>query len=202
MIKLVQTCCLLVLLSCGSVESLGQDSLSINLDTCKVFKSIEEASKTPDEVVILDLSKQGLKSFPLEILKFQNLVSLKLAKNKLSEIPIEISTLSRLEILTLGKNQFTVFPVSVTNLINLKKLYIDQNEITAIPFDINKLQNLEVLDMWSNDLYVVPESISELKKLRFFDLRVIQMSHDEQDRIIKLLPNTKVYFSNTCNCAH
>ena len=180
----------------------SQDSLNINLDTCIIYKSIESALKNPEKVFILDLSKEGYKVFPQEILQFENLVSLKLAKNKLSVIPDEIKQLRYLEILALGKNNFSTFPVSITNLPNLKKLYIDQNEITAIPHDINKLQKLEVLDMWSNDLYIVPESISQLAKLKVFDLRVIQMSKDEQERIIKLLPNTKVHFSNTCDCAH
>ena len=107
-----------------------------------------------------------------------------------------------MEVIYLSKNYFSTFPIALTLLPQLKKLYIDQNEITAIPHDINKLQELELLDMWSNDLYIVPESISELKKLKVFDLRVIQMSNDEQERINKLLPNTKVHFSNTCNCAH
>lgn len=188
-----------LLLSSCSANYLAQDIL---LDTCKVYKNLGEAIESNDTVYVLDLSKDGLKEFPMEILKLKHLRSLKLSKNKLSILPEELVQLEKLEEILLSKNAFSTFPISVTMLPNLKRLYIDQNEITAIPHDINKLINLELLDMWSNDLYIVPESISELTKLKIFDLRVIQMSNEEQERIHKLLPNTKVHFSNSCNCAH
>ena len=50
----------------------------------KVFFSLEEAKLAhPDSVINLDLSKQKLASFPVEILKFSNLKSLDLSKNQL-----------------------------------------------------------------------------------------------------------------------
>ena len=112
-----------------------------------------------------------------------------------------MAQLKYLEKVSLSKNEFETFPIVLTELTDLKKLYLDQNQITAIPHDINKLIKLEVLDMWSNELYIVPESISELQNLKVFDLRVIQMTQAEQDRIKALLPDTKVYFSTSCNCA-
>ena len=43
------------------------------LDTCYIYKTIEKASKTPDAVYVLDLTKSKLKIYPLEILTFKNL---------------------------------------------------------------------------------------------------------------------------------
>jgi len=174
----------------------------VMLDTCKVFKSFQEALDSEEDVYVLDLSKDGLKEFPLDVLKLTELRSLKLSKNKLTHLPDEVAGLDKLEEISLSKNSFSTFPIVLTKLTCLKRIYIDQNEITAIPHDINKLVHLELLDMWSNDVYIVPDSLSELDNLTFFYLSVIQMSTDDQERINKLLPNTKVYFSNTCNCAH
>lgn len=179
----------------------SQDIKDVDLDTCKTFNSLETALRNPNEVFILDLTKSKLKEFPKEILAFKNLRVLILAKNKLSDLPFELAQLSYLEKVSISKNDFETFPLVLTELTNLQKLYLDQNQITAIPHDINKLIKLEVLDMWSNELYIVPESISELQNLRIFDVRVIQMTQVEQDRIKALLPNTKVYFSTTCNCS-
>ena len=86
--------------------------------------------------------------------------------------------------------------------VNLKKLIINQNYISNISESINNLKKLEYLDMWSNELSVIPESIKELTELKELDLRVIMFSKKEQERIQKLLPNTKVYFSNSCNCGY
>ena len=40
----------------------------------------------------------------------------------------------------------------------------------------------------------------EFATLKEVDLRVIQFSDSEKERISELLPNAKVYFSNSCNC--
>lgn len=54
--------------------------------------------------------------------------------------------------------------------------------------------------MWSNELIEIPDEISHLTLLRELDLRVIQFTDREKKRISVLLPNTKIYFSNSCNC--
>ena len=54
--------------------------------------------------------------------------------------------------------------------------------------------------MWSNELIEIPDEIGQLTSLKEVDLRVIQFSDREKERISELLPNTKVFFSNSCNC--
>lgn len=179
---------------------LSQTLSEEDLDTCYIFSSIEKASKTPDEVYILDLTKSKLKAFPLEILSFKNLNVLKLGKNRISSVPEGISKLIYLQELDLGKNRLEEFPGDIVELVNLKKLVLNQNYIEGIPYMIKNLQKLEYLDMWSNNLSSFPESLSELINLKEFDLRVIQFTKDEKERITKLLPNTKIHFSASCNC--
>jgi len=180
----------------GTSQTLSEEEL----DTCYIFNTIEKASKTPNEVYILDLTKSKLKTFPLEILSFKNLNILKLGKNRIETVPAEISKLIYLQELDLGKNRLEAFPGDVVDLVNLKKLVLNQNYIEGIPYMIKNLQKLEYLDMWSNNLSSFPESLSELKNLKELDLRVIQLTTEEKERITNLLPNAKVHFSASCNC--
>lgn len=172
------------------------------LDTCRVYTSLEQALRHPERVYILDLSKQKIKKFPQEILQFKNLNILKLNKNKLDQLPDSLSQLINIQEIELDKNNFSHFPIVLTELINLKKIIISQNEVEEIPFAIKNLKKLEHLDMWSNNLFKIPDSISELENLKVFDLRVIQFSSEEKERLEKLLPNTKIHFSNSCNCGY
>jgi len=172
------------------------------IDTCKIYTSLDEALLTPNKVRVLDLSRQKLHIFPKEIIKLKNLQSLKLIKNKLDSIPANISSLKYLQYLNLSKNKLESFPAGVAELSNLKSLIINQNYIKSIPFNIKNLHSLEYLDMWSNDLSEVSENIKYLTNLKELDLRVIMLSNKEKDRIQRLLPNTKVFFSNSCNCGY
>ena len=180
----------------GSSQVLSEQEL----DTCYIYTTIEKASKTPEAVYVLDLTKSNFKAFPLDILNFTNLNILKLGKNKITSVPEGISKLIFLQELDLGKNKLDAFPGGIVELTNIKKLVLNQNYIEGIPYMIKNLQKLEYLDMWSNNLNSFPESLTELKKLKELDLRVIQFTKDEKDRITKLLPDTKIHFSSSCNC--
>ncbi len=167
----------------------------------KVYTSLSEALINPEKVYKLDLSKQKLKAFPMEVFKLYNLQELSLAKNKLEEIPAEIGTLTNLEILNLEKNKLATLPSTIGNLTNLKELILNRNEIYKLPPEIGNLLNLVKLDLWSNDIDEFPEEISKLKNtLKFLDLRVILINLDKQKKIIELLPNTDIYFNKSCNC--
>ena len=174
---------------------------SDNLANEKVFTSLSEALKTPDKVYRLDLTRQKLKVFPMDIFKLYNLQELIIAKNKLNEIPAEIGTLSNLEKLNAEKNNLTVLPSAIGNLTNLKELILNRNEIYKLPPEIGNLINLVKLDLWSNEIDEFPEEISKLKNtLKFVDMRVILINLDKQKKILELLPNTDVYFNKSCNC--
>lgn len=173
-----------------------------SLDTCKVFKSIEQAKVNPLAVYILDLSKKRLTSIPNEIALFKNLQILKLSKNKISNIDSTILFPLLIQEINLSKNELGIFPVEILTLSNLKRLILNQNMIKNIPAEINKLQNLTYLDMWSNNLSEVSENIKFLNELKELDLRVIMFSNKEKERIKNLVPNAKVYFSNSCNCGY
>lgn len=169
-------------------------------DSVQTFTTLEQALKNPDQVEVLDLSKSKLEVFPPEIFTFKNLRELYLNKNKIKIIPPEIGSLTNLEIFEISKNRLEQIPAEIGHCVLLKRLVLNQNQIVALPSSMGKLKKLVYLDMWSNNLSVVPAEISDCTSLKEVDLRVIEMTKDEQDRIKKLLPNAKVHMSPYCSC--
>ena len=185
-----------------SISSYTQLLSKESLDTCKIYKSIEQAKANPKTVYILDLSKKKFSAIPKEISLFENLQVLKLSKNKISDIDSSISFPLLIQELNLSKNKLEAFPLKISTLSNLKRLILNQNMIKNIPDEIIELQNLIYIDMWSNNLSEVSNNIKFLIKLEELDLRVIMFSSKEKERIKNLIPNAKVHFSNSCNCGY
>ncbi len=192
----------LLLLLIFSQKMVAQTVLldSLKLDTVYSYTSLEEALKSPEKVIKLELRKQKLKSFPMEILKFPNLQYLDLSKNNIKELPVEISQLKNLQYFAISKNSLEEFPPQIGDLTNLFYLNANQNELTSIPPAIGKLTKLKNLDLWSNNIDRFPDELKDLKSLLVFDLRVILIPDAQQSSIQAMLPNTKVYFSPYCKC--
>lgn len=90
----------------------------------KTFFDISQASRYPDDVVILDLSATDLTTFPAQIKNFHNLERLDLSNNELQKIPEGI----------------------FSELRNLKEINLDRNyDLNMLPADIATIPNLEVL---------------------------------------------------------
>jgi Leucine-rich repeat (LRR) protein len=172
------------------------------LKQAKTFFNLEEARSQPDSVLKLSLRGKKLKEIPPEVFTFPNLQVLNLSKNNIKEIPSDISKLKALQELDLSNNKLTNLPAQIGELSNLSKLKLNRNEITSLPAEISALINLEVLEMWDNELDTVPDEIKNLAHLKVFELRGILFSDEEQTRIHSLLPETKIYFSPSCNCKH
>ena len=85
-------------------------------------------------------------------------------------------------------------------MAHLKRLDLSRNALTGLPKCVGRLQELESLDLWDNDLADFPEEMAEMKALRFMDLRAIQFEVPEMEHLQSLLPSTKIYFSQPCNC--
>ncbi|MBI2968833.1 MAG: leucine-rich repeat domain-containing protein [Bacteroidetes bacterium] len=190
--------CCFILLSTALTFSQAPDTSGIRHQ--RTFYDIETALFQPDSVFILNLSRQKLKEFPIEILKLRNLRELNVSRNRLTGIPSEIGLLQNLEILDLSKNKIDTLPAEIGMLINLKRLIMNRNEVESFPPEIGNLSNLETLDAWSNNLVSFPDEIGQLEKLKILDLRVIEINDSEQKRIQEMLPGTKIYFSPSCNC--
>jgi len=191
---------LVVLFSVGGNNGFTQLLDSAGLSMLTAFTSIEEALKTPEDVLKLNLKKQKLKEIPLEVYQFPYLQVLNLSKNKLRYIPKEIGELELLQDLNLGKNQIETLPAEIGKLKHLRALRIGQNELIELPSEIGQLKELRFLDLWSNNLRELPEEISQLKNLRKIDMRVIQFNDVKQKYMRELIPWAKIHFSQSCNC--
>lgn len=166
-----------------------------------VYTDLNHALKEPEKVVFLDLSKQKLKEIPSGVFELTNLEYLVLFKNKITEIPPDIGKLKKLRVLDISRNKIEVVPPEIGQLTELRTLILNQNMIYALPPEIGNLKNLKSLDLWGNEIDELPPEISKLQEtLDYLDLRVIFMSFEKQQAIIDLLPETEIYFSNSCNC--
>jgi Leucine-rich repeat (LRR) protein len=193
---------LLLFLLFTGIQSRAQHILldSLSLDTTHMYVDLASALKNPDDVIRLSLRKMKLKEMPKEILQFKNLQYLDLSKNNIKELPPEIGTLTNLQYFSISRNKLEMFPQEIGKLINLRWLIMNQNEMAVLPPQIGNLTRLEYLDLWSNNLDEFPDELRNLKNLKTLDLRVILINDREQNRIMNLLPNAKVYFSPNCNC--
>ena len=108
--------------------------------------------------------------------------------------------LNHLEVLDLSKNKIVKFVKEICLLKNLKTLRLNRNELDGIPPEIENLKGLETLDLWDNNLVDFPDNLSKLEQLKVFDLRGVLIDKKSQIHIEELLPNTKIYFSPSCNC--
>ena len=153
----------------------------------------------PNAVYKLDLSKNKLKEFPLEILVFKNLNWLSLYKNKLTIIPEAIRELVFLQDLNLSNNRIDSLPEELFELVNLKVLRAAQNELSFLSANINCLEELETLDLWSNNFEDFPEELESLINLKVLDVRVILLNGEVHENLYGWLPNTKIYISPPCN---
>ena len=192
---------ILVLFLTANIDRLYCQLLdSAGLSMLTAFTSIEEALKTPEDVLKLNLKKQKLKEIPPEVYQFPYLQVLNLSKNKIRYIPKEIGKLELLQDLNLGKNQIETLPAEIGELKHLRALRMGQNELIELPPEIGQLKELRFLDLWSNNLRELPEEISQLKKLRKIDMRVIQFNDVKQKYMQELIPWAKIHFSTSCNC--
>jgi len=193
---------------CGSVEASIESAETLteiqldssSSDTIIIYLSLEEALKNSKNVYQLNLRRNKLTEFPMEILELTNLQELNLSRNKIYEIPREIESLTKLRVLNLSKNKLQTIPAEIGKLKHLTQLILFQNEIHSLPPEIGELENLQFLDMWGNEIIEFPRELSGLKSLKVLDVRVIEMNKNRQNAIKELLPHTKIYFSNSCNC--
>jgi Leucine-rich repeat (LRR) protein len=163
------------------------------------FKDLDQALKFPDSVITLDLSKEKLKVFPKDILKFNNIERLILSKNKLDSIP-DLSTLKNLTFLDLEKNKFTEINTNFAKLLQLEVLKLGLNEIETIPEFLISMKNLQVLDLWSNPITFFSDKLSEFPSLKVLDLSNIPFSKEEHKRVLEVFKNIDIRIDDPCDC--
>lgn len=189
---------LLTLVFASATQAQLLDALA--LDSVRTFRSLEKALQNPDQVYRLDLSGQKLKEVPEGVFQLKNLNALDLSNNKLKELPERLQELKHMQEFRASRNKLTEVPKSICRFIHLKRLDLSRNALTALPKCVGALHELVSLDLWDNDLAEFPEEMANMQALRFMDLRAIQFEVPEMEHLQSLLPSTKIFFSQPCNC--
>jgi leucine-rich repeat protein SHOC2 len=95
----------------------------------------------------------------------------------------------------------TVHP-AIGQLQNLKHLILNQNDLKTLPAEIAHCEELEYIDLWSNEIKGLPKAMKKMVNLKEVDLRVIQFTTSEMERIKESLPDIQIHVSKDCNCAN
>ena len=161
--------------------------------------SMEEALRSPLDIRVLDLRKQKIKELENRFDRLVNVHTILLDKNKLKGLPPSISECKKLRYLSIANNKFEELPDVICKFEQLRVLDFSTNEIVFLPQCLDKLIHLERLLMVGNEVSIIPSSFVELD-LKEIDMRMIQMSEKEQDRIKDLFPDALLRFSKPCNC--
>lgn len=107
-------------------------------------------------LIVLDLTSNGLRGLPTEIGLLKKLRVLRLAYNQLTEIPVEVCHLTQLEELYLHSNQLGKLPAEIALLADLNTLLLDANDLIQVPLGIGRLRELKDLSIRGNPSLVVP----------------------------------------------
>jgi hypothetical protein len=163
-----------------------------------VFNDLKLADQNKSCVKTLDLVEKGLKTFPLNIVNYPNLIRFDLSMNYIETIPDEIWKLTKLRSLIMAYGIVKYLPASIGNLKNLKNLELMDNHLETIPETIGDLSSLERLNLCRNNITTLPKSIIRLKKLQFLCVSdpegVCRLSAQEKAFILANLPNCRTNF--------
>jgi len=182
--------------------SYGQVVDSAQLSKYPVFNSFAAADTMPVENVLrLSLKRKLPTDFNEKILKYNHLQELHLKNMRLKEIPPSVWSLVNLTVLDVSNNKLNNLSDHLGELIYLERLIINRNNISALPKQITQLTHLRYIDMFSTLITDFPAEISALQdSLKEIDMRVVQLNDYQKERLQNYLPNTKFWFSYSCNC--
>lgn len=137
-----------------------------------VNRSKEKLKVLPQEiledvtVVQLILERNRLKNIS-GIKNLINLKTLNLSRNDLVDFPVEIAQLVQLETLYLNQNKIQTIPDGIFNqLQQLKFLKLSTNHLSKIPSDLGCCKSLQYLNLSHNSLKDLPEVVLELQNLK------------------------------------
>uniref|UniRef100_A0A5S6R569 Calponin-homology (CH) domain-containing protein n=1 Tax=Trichuris muris TaxID=70415 RepID=A0A5S6R569_TRIMR len=123
------------------------------------------------DLVVVDVSRNRLLDFPVELCECGFLETLYLRSNCVKVVPNCIASLTSLTFLDLSYNQISSLPAGLC-VLPLEVLLLKSNRVESLPTEITKLAaTLTELDVSCNRLSSLPSEIGALYKLRVLNLR-------------------------------
>lgn len=136
-----------------------------------------------------------LAKLPENISNAKELYNMWLAGNRLTSV-VELKNNSEMRSIALNGNQLLNLPEGLT-LLNLSIISLDNNPKmnwdSAIS-DLATMKSLKSLSLNNNMLSVIPKGVERLTLLERLSLTGNKFSQEDKERIIKMLPTTKVKF--------
>jgi hypothetical protein len=120
-----------------------QDLSHLNLNNCGVTEIPEAFAVALFLLEILELRRNNLSEFPVNICHMAALRTLDLSHNKISDIPPDILEMKTLEFINLSHNHLKHFP-DISRLHSLRYLNLSHNFISRIHQSIAERRNLLV----------------------------------------------------------
>lgn len=174
--------------------------VSINSYT-QDYVNFKNHSKTDTLVEALLIKGKKIDSIPKYVLNLKKLRYLKIIGTQISSINFKNAKLNSLTHLEISRNSnLTSVPFSIVELSSVTHLELGNNNIELFDKQLCQMKQLEFLNLWSNNIGFIPDCIEQLSKLKQLEMRVNEISQENQNQIEGLLPNCKLNFSPACNC--
>ena len=147
----------------------------------------------PELVDYVNLDRNELEEFPVELSTLTGLKWLRLNRNKLSALK-DVSPLVNLRRIYLKGNRFTSVPEELKALPALTDVDLSQNPITEVPDWLVAKKGLENVSFTETLLKKLPDDLSGWESLTSLQLGGLRLAPDEMARIRRALPKVTIVF--------
>lgn len=165
--------------------------------------NVLSVSYNPENIIILDISNNNLKSLPDGIAILTNLISLNMSGNPdlIKEVDASTPKLLNLEILDISNNNLTTIPGFINKFALLKEINLSNNLMLVKELDKcdPKLAAVEKLNFSNNKLTTIIDWLAELKaggslsNLKELNLEGNSIKAEEIEKLKFILPDgTKI----------
>lgn len=160
----------------------------------KDLSSVDDAFKLGDKIDYVNLDRNELEAFPLELTALSGVKWLRLNGNRLSSLPADVSNLKSLRRIYLRDNRFASVPDALKDLPKLTDIDLSGNPLAEIPGWLAEKRGLESLSFSRTRVRKLPDDLSAWKTLKQLQLGDLNLSGDEMARIRAVLPKTAIVF--------
>ncbi|NEN23026.1 hypothetical protein G3O08_05870 [Cryomorpha ignava] len=135
----------------------------------------------------------------------ENIRSLSFKKCNFVALPECVSTTKEcectanggVESISFSKANIQRLPEGLENFNNLQNLDLSFTDIVFLPEDLYQFYELKTLNLRGTGIVSLPDG---LENLEMIDMRMIDLSRDDQEAIYAQYPEVKIYFSSPCQC--
>jgi Leucine-rich repeat (LRR) protein len=180
-----------ILLFCLWCDAFGQR---------KVYRSMEEALKDPEDVKEISFYFDDITALPQTVLKLNNLEAVTIDRCPKLDIRQAIGVLSKLPNLksfAYNHNDLASLPEDIANLKDLTELALVDNKLVTLPATISKLEKLKALNLSENqslDFVHTFDLLSRVGSLRQLVLEDLKLA-DLASNITKMLQLDELFLS-------